>query len=72
MNETLKLNLMMVARYFISVVAFWLANSGYLPKDIVGPVTEIVLQVLLYIVAALPPLYAWYKVSNRPRWMDRP
>lgn len=60
-------NLMVIVRYAISAIAGIAASKGWLTTDQANGVVNFVIQAVTWGVAAIPPLYALFKINNTPK-----
>ena len=64
--EPLNPNIMMAVRYAISIIAGFALGKGWISAASQGPIVDALVQTVGAVVAVVPPLWAAFKVNNKP------
>lgn len=59
--------LSMALRYALTGAMSFALGKGWLTSEQVGPVTDAVITLFGVVIAALPAVYAGFKIDNRPK-----
>lgn len=60
-------NAKMLLRYAFSIVVTLLVSKGWIIPEVSSPITELLVEGLAYLLAALPAIYAWLRIDNAPK-----